>query len=145
MQVAASNRLDSMVQRQLAKRLKDARRCDWQPGVGLLRHVAALLPPTATPEQLWSLLAPGSAAAPSRAAGGGGGGSGGSGGGGGGGGSGGGGGGGGGGGNGGGDISNIATIIKCPDLRDMVLKMLKSLQELTINLFFVPYTIENIH
>ena len=71
MQVAASNRLDSMVQRQLAKRIKDARRCDWQPGVGLLRHVAAMLPPTATPEQLWSLLASGSAAAPSRTAGGG--------------------------------------------------------------------------
>jgi len=76
-QVAASNRLDSMVQRQLAKRIKDARHCDWQPGVGLLRHVAAMLPPTATPEQLWSLLASGSAAAPSRAAGGGGGGGGG--------------------------------------------------------------------
>jgi len=69
--VAASNRLDSMVQRQLAKRLKDARECAWQPGVGTLRHVAARLPPTATPERLWALLAPASAAAPSLAGGGG--------------------------------------------------------------------------
>ena len=59
--VAASNQLDGKVRRSLAKRLKDERECAWQPGQGSLRHVAARLPPQATPQQLWAMLDKGQA------------------------------------------------------------------------------------